>query len=383
MSGISLYIHIPFCRRKCGYCDFYSVVPDAQRSASLVDAVGKELDAWSRSLGPGQCVRTVFVGGGTPTAINTDSLCRLFDHVAQFLRRRPPSEFTVEANPETLNQENLDVMQRAGVTRVSLGAQSFRLDDLAVLERNHSVGDIDHALALIRRSAIREVNLDLIFGIPGQTVDAWGESLERAIASGVTHLACYGLTYEPGTRLYDRRARGEVRPCGEDEEAAMYELAIQTLTDAGFEHYEVSNFAKPGSRCLHNLAYWHNQPYVGVGPSAASYVDGERSRNIADVDEYVRRIRHGESPVIEAERLSGRARAGETAMLRLRLTEGIDRARFTADTGLDPVELFADPIRSHAAGCRIAVTPTHIRLTPAGFLIADVVIADFIRAASG
>ncbi|MGB9624896.1 MAG: radical SAM family heme chaperone HemW [Phycisphaerae bacterium] len=378
MVDAGLYIHVPFCRTKCGYCDFYSRVPAEGQTGRYVDAVLTELAGGPAAPGGLARVRTIFVGGGTPTILPVVELSRLFGALGELARRDGVSEFTVEANPASLDDAKSQVLREAGVNRVSIGVQSFAAGELRTLGRRHQAEDVAPTVRLVQRWGFSHINLDLIFGIPGQTEWSWGESLRRAIDLGPDHIACYGLTYEPGTPLDRRWAEGAVDPCGEEAEARMYECAIDTLTGAGFEHYEISNFARPGARCEHNLAYWRNEPYVGLGPAAASYFDGVRTRNVADIEQYIRRISLGQSPVIESERLGARARAGETAMLQLRLTDGIDRRRFERQTGFDALALFADVIPSHVAGRRLSVTPTHIRLTRSGLLIADSVMADFI-----
>lgn len=377
MKPAGLYIHIPFCMAKCHYCDFFSVRPAPGRITPLVTALVRELAA-SPIEREGLPVRSIFVGGGTPTALPSGELGRLFRVLNRLNRRDHPAEFTVEANPATLDETRISILRDSGVNRISLGAQSFNLVELDTLGRIHGPEDILRTVDLVRRSGIGRLNLDLIFGIPGQTRASWGRSLAEAIGTGVEHISCYALTYEPGTLLYERRTRGLIQPPDEELEAAMYEQAIDTLTAAGFDQYEISNFARPGAACLHNLGYWTGEPYIGIGPSAAGYINGHRLRNVADVDEYVRLVMAGESPVIERERLDPRRQAGEAAMLELRLCAGIDRERFRERFGHDPVTLFGDAIGVHTANGRITVTPTHVRLTRVGQLVADAVIADFL-----
>ncbi len=381
MTDVGLYIHVPFCRKKCGYCDFCSIVADTDIMHRGVDALLGELDSGPAGIALRGRVRTIFVGGGTPTVLPPAELGRLLQafKCANRLTDAGP-EFTVEANPATLDPTRADLLREAGVSRISIGAQSFDQRELDTLDRSHHPDDVHRTVSIARQVGIKSINLDLIFGIPGQTLSTWASSLEQALALEVNHVSCYGLTYEQGTPLHRRLRRGEIQACDEESEAAMYEYAIDRLTAAGFEHYEVSNFARPGSRCEHNLRYWRNEPYVGIGPSAASYLAGERTQNVADVRQYIERIAAGRSPIATRERLDAKARAGEAAMLRLRLIEGIDRKQFEEKTGFDPMTLFVGAIERHAGDCRISVTDTHIRLTRAGLLIADAVMADFIDA---
>lgn len=372
----AVYVHVPFCRRLCGYCDFYSIVPELEGVAPLVDALLRELERCCER--PDLAVETVFVGGGTPTSLPPGELRRLLDRLGKLAPPATTLEFTVEANPETVTPEIAQVLVAAGVNRVSIGAQSFDPAELAVLERGHRPKQVAETVAACRAAGLTQVSLDLIFAIPGQTLESWLASLSAATALRPEHLSCYSLTFEPGTRLFERLGAGTVTPVDEELDATMYERAIDVLAASGYVHYEISNFARPGCQCRHNLAYWHNQPYLGIGPAAAGLVDGVRYRNVADVAAYTRAVAAGRSPRVEQEQRSTEQRARETAMLELRLTEGIDRRRFEQRYGRDPVELFAEPIQRHGTRGLLEATTTHLRLTRPGLLLADTVIADFL-----
>lgn len=381
----SVYAHVPFCHTICGYCDFYSVVLDRSAASPLVDALLAELDHWlDRTTVEAQ---TIFVGGGTPTTLPPADLARLLGRLRSLRADRRPRdagpdddgfEFTVEANPATVAPDVAEALAAAGVTRVSIGAQSFDPSELRVLDRIHHPRQVAQTVHACRAAGIERINLDLIFGVPGQTLDAWLRSLHAALELEPEHLSCYGLTYEPGTPLFDRLARGQVARVDADVEAAMYEATIDALARAGLRQYEISNFARPGRECRHNLAYWHNEPHLGLGPSAAGLVDGVRYRNVPDASAYGGAVREGRSPQVEQERLEPERRARETAMLELRLIDGIDRARFAARFGRDPADLFADALARHVPGGRLACDDGAIRLTRAGLLVADSVIADFL-----
>lgn len=371
----SLYVHVPFCRRLCGYCDFYSQVLDPDTVGPLVDAVRSELTGATR--GGGLTVDTIFVGGGTPTVLPADQLARLLAAL-QACAAGPDVEFTVEANPATVTAEMADVLASAGVNRVSVGAQSFNPAELDVLDRTHRPEQVGETLATCRRAGIRRLSLDLIFGIPGQTLACWRESLQAALGLEPEHMSCYGLTYEPGTPLRERLDAGSVQRVDPDLEADMYETTIDVLAAAGLAQYEISNFARPGAECRHNLRYWHNEPYLGLGPAAAGFLNEVRYKNVADTAAYVAAIRAGRSPRAEEERLPPERRVRETAMLELRLTSGIDRRRFAARYKEDPVALFAAAIEPHRADGLLVVNETSIRLTRRGLLLADTVIADFL-----
>ncbi len=371
-----LYVHVPFCPRKCGYCDFYSLVPDGSMMEPLVDALLAELS--TAVDGPSIRIETIFAGGGTPTFLPRRGLERLMRALGAIAARDQVREFTVEANPGSLDEDRAAILRDHGVNRVSLGAQSFDERELHWLDRIHRPDQIAACAEVVRRRGFEHFNLDLMFGMPGQTAASWHRSLDRAIELGPDHLACYGLTYESGTPLHGRLERGEVTPAAEEVEARLYEEGIAHLAEAGFEQYEISNYARPGARCLHNLRYWHNRPSVGVGPSAAGYLNGRRWRNVPDLAEYMRRVRAGLSPVVETETLGERARAGETAMLALRLVEGIDRGRFRETTGFDPHELFGEVIEGYVSAGLLAADSERIALTDRGRLVADRIMADFL-----
>jgi oxygen-independent coproporphyrinogen-3 oxidase len=371
----ALYVHVPMCRSRCAYCDFYSEVVRPGVVAALVSAILAELERASRTRT--LSFRTLFVGGGTPTALPTHALERLLRGCAGRLGGLGP-EFTVEANPATVDAATADMLVRAGVNRLSLGAQSFLPAELAVLERAHAPAAIAETVETCRVAGLRHFSLDLIFGIPGQTLATWRQSLAAAISLEPEHLSCYGLTYEPGTRLHTRLTRGEVKQVDPDLEADMYELAIDTLAAAGYQQYEISNFARPGAECRHNLTYWRNEPYLGIGPAAAGYVDGLRYKNVADTDAYICAINAGETPYCEQEHLDPAQCARETAMLALRTTTGLDCRRFSERFGLDPLHFFATAIDKHAGNGLLEADAGRIRLTRRGLLLADRVIADFL-----
>jgi oxygen-independent coproporphyrinogen-3 oxidase len=352
-------------------------VPAVGQTGLLVDALVRELAVYAArgTVGP---FDTVFVGGGTPTVLPADELRRLLGALQQHTVAVGDVEFTVEANPATVTPATADLLVAAGVNRVSLGAQSFDPAELRVLDRAHAPEDVPRTVQTCRAAGIRQLSLDLIFGIPGQTPASWAASLAAALALAPDHLSCYGLTYEPDTPLRARRDAGLVHPVDEDLEAELFERTIDTLAAAGFEQYEISNFARPGSRCRHNLRYWRNEPYLGLGPSAAGFIDEVRYKNVADTAAYTAAVAEGRSPRCEEETLPPQRRARETAVLELRLIEGIDRRRFSARYGIDPVALFGDALTRHTANGLLVVTGTHVRLTRRGLLCANVVMADVV-----
>lgn len=369
-----LYVHTPFCETKCGYCDFYSIPLAERDTAALTHAIVRELRR--RVPGAGPPITTVFVGGGTPTLLPYDELTLLLRTITELSRSHAVTEFTVEANPGTVDDAKAALLTRAGVTRVSMGAQSFFASELAALERIHHPADIPRAVEVLRAHGIGEINIDLIFGIPGQTLDSWRASLARSIDLGVDHVSCYGLMYEPGTKLTAQRKAGRVTPCDESLEADMFLAMLDTLGRAGFEQYEISNFAKPGRRCAHNLIYWRNEPYIGAGPSASGCDGRQRYKNVADVGRYVRMIEANDDAVTERETIDRETLMLEMVLMQLRMVEGLSIERFRARTGEDPIALFRPKLNRLVEAGLITVSDSAIALTREGFLVADSIIAD-------
>ncbi len=373
-----LYIHVPFCETKCGYCDFYSVPTKDRQTAPLVSALERELEV--RLTDPPYPVQTVFCGGGTPTILPTEELRTLLSAIGRYVTLSDLTEFTVEANPATVDDDKATALRDGGVTRVSMGAQSFFPEELATLERLHTPDDIAPSVATLRRAGIEQINIDLIFGIPGQTVQTWRESLNRAIELEPDHIACYGLTYEPDTRLTAMRDHGRMTPCEESLEVDLYGTTIEQLTAAGYDQYETSNFAKPGFESRHNLIYWRNKPYVAVGPSAAGCYHDHRYKNIADVNAYVRQIEAGGSAEASTEVITREMLMHEMLMMQLRLVEGLSVTDFTKRTGANPLELFTGVIKRLGHRDLVTASDTHIALTPQGRLLSDAIITEFALA---
>lgn len=331
MQEKSLYIHIPFCRSKCGYCDFYSVPYREQLATPYIEALCDQISA------AGAGVSTVYIGGGTPSVLNPSDLRRLLLAVRGLVRTE--TEFTVEVNPESASREKLKLLFDGGVNRLSIGVQSFDGRKLRRLGRIHTAEEAREAIYAAEKVGFKNVSVDLIFGVWEETLDGWRRELETVSLLPVEHISCYALTYEKDTPIFKARKEGIVSPLGDEVVADMYLYAIDYLVPRGLEHYEVSNFATKGFRCRHNLSYWDNGAYLGLGASAVSYTDGVRRRNISDVNEYISKARKGESTVVLSERLSDIKRAKETAAVKIRTKEGIDFRWFREKTGFDIEEI--------------------------------------------
>jgi oxygen-independent coproporphyrinogen III oxidase len=369
-DGCGLYVHVPFCDGKCRYCSFYSKPIASHDSQRLVHALTVELDRYRSAE-----VRTLYVGGGSPTALPLNQLTELVHTLA--VRWPATAEFTVECNPGQTNAAVLDMLREAGVSRLSFGVQSFHDHELKLLGRRHSVRQATDSVRQALDAGFESVGIDLIFALPGSTPDSWRYTLEAAIALGVPHISAYSLSYEPGTALSDAAQRGEIKRLDEDTDRAMYDLAIDCLAAAGIAQYEISNFARPGCECLHNQGYWENRPYIGVGPSAASYWQGARTTNVSDIDDYIRAVEAGFSAEEERSCPDADERICETAILNLRRREGVDRAGFRRATGVDFLKTFARPVERYRRLGLLDVDETQIRLSRAALAVADSVLVDF------
>jgi oxygen-independent coproporphyrinogen-3 oxidase len=367
------YVHVPFCAHHCGYCDFTV----ATGHDHLIDLYVEALTAELASLGEPQPAQTVFMGGGTPTHLNARQLERLLAAIRRWLSLGVDHEFSVEANPGSLDTDKVQVLAEYGVNRISLGAQSFQPHLLRTLERNHDPADVARAIALVRDRMAR-VSLDLIFGVPGQTMAEWDADLRQALALEPDHLSTYGLTFEKGTRLWKQRQRGEVQSLAEEAELALYQHTMDVLTGAGFEHYEISSFARPGGRCRHNQVYWANHAYFGFGVGAARYVRGCREVNTRDLQGYLRRALADEPAAFQSETLAPEERARETIGLNLRRAEGIHRPSFRHQTGFDLDALVGPSLTRHTALGLLVDDGGSVRLTRAGKCVADTVLEDLM-----
>jgi oxygen-independent coproporphyrinogen-3 oxidase len=360
------YVHVPFCRHRCGYCNFTVVAGRDDLIDRYLEALAIEL-SWLQTPQP---VDTLFIGGGTPTHLAPSQLTKLLQLVRHWFPLQPGGEWSVEVNPSDLSAEKAERLVRAGVNRISLGVQSFRDEKLRILERDHRGPQIRAALQQARQH-FATISIDLIFAAPGESLDQWRQDLAMAMASGVHHLSVYGLTYEKGTTFWGRRLRTELVPVKEQVERDMYLLAIDTLTGHGWRHYEISNFARPGFRCRHNEVYWKGEPYYAAGPGAARYLNGRRETNHRSTFSYMKRVLAGQSPTAESDDLTAEERAREQFVLRMRMLEGVSRAEFLAATGFDVDQLVGPQLQRFAEAGLIVHQGDQVRLTRAGLLVSD------------
>ena len=371
----SAYIHVPFCARRCGYCNFTLVAGREDLIEPYLDALARELSF----LQTPKPVETLFLGGGTPTQLKGNALRRLLAIVLQWHPLAFGPEFSVEANPEDLDMQTVEALAEHGVTRVSLGAQSFNPEKLRSLEREHSSADNRRSVELLRSKRL-DVSIDLIFAAPGETLDGWRSDLESAIALAPDHISTYGLTIERGTQFWNRQRRGAISSASEELDRAMYETAIDRLSAAGFEHYEVSNFARKGKRCRHNEAYWLGEEYYAAGPGAARYLHGVRSVNHRSTTTYLGRVLAGKSPISDSEELNPYERALEVLVFALRRREGVDREWFKAKTGKSLDSLVGQTLQPLIEQKLMADNGRQICLTRDGLLVSDSICSRLLTA---
>jgi oxygen-independent coproporphyrinogen-3 oxidase len=367
-SPLGIYVHVPFCAARCGYCDFNTYVPDGPgQQDGFVEAALVELGLAARGLG-GRPASTVFFGGGTPTLLGARGLVRLLDGVRESVGLAPDAEVTTEANPESVDSDTFAVLRDAGFTRVSVGMQSSAPHVLRALDRVHTPGRAVAAAREAREAGFDHVSLDLIYGTDGESDSDWERTLDDALSAEPDHVSAYALTVEPGTALAAAVRRGTARPPDDGDQARRFLMADQRLLRDGLEWYEVSSWsASPEARCRHNIGYWRSSDWWGIGPGAHSHLDGVRWWNVRRPADYARRLGAGESPAAGREVLSAEQRAMETVLLRLRMREGLP-VDALSEAGLSAVEGQVECGRAVVVGDRI-------RLTREGRLFADAVAA--------
>lgn len=370
-----LYLHIPFCERKCVYCDFYSI-ESTHLIDAFVDRLLIELDL--RADAQHTCT-SIFFGGGTPSLLTPSHLERILDRVALRYSIAADVECTMECNPGTVTREKLDAYRALGVNRLSFGVQSFVSEELQFLARIHSAEEADDAMRLARAAGFENVNMDLMFALPPQTLGSLGYSIDRMLALEPDHISAYSLIFEPGTPLYAQWRKGAVKPHPEELDAAMYALTMDRLGEAGYDQYEVSNFARNGKRCRHNLTYWHSEDYVAVGPSAHGLLDGMRYWNHRSLTAWSERIDRRELPQANTETLDPIDQRTEFAFLHLR-ADGLPVDRFADRFGID-LRTALQPDLAHWMDAGMVVDDgATLRLTREGYAVCDEITVKVIDA---
>ncbi len=374
MAGI--YVHIPFCRKACTYCDFHFST-NLSRRTDMVRAIAQEASLRRDFFGDDRPLDTLYFGGGTPSLLEAEDWELLLRQLRQDFTFRDGFEFTVECNPDDLDQERLAMLKGFGVNRLSIGVQSFRDQDLELMNRSHRADQAVNAIRWAREAGFENLTADLIYGIPDLDLDAWQENVVQMISSGVNHVSAYALTVEERTVLANQVTKGSVAIPEDEVFEAHYFLLIDLLEAAGFEHYELSNFSKPGYRSRHNSSYWNGAAYLGLGPSAHSYKVHTRSWNLSNNAKYLQRMEAGASPIASSEELTIKDRTNEYLMTALRLSAGVDLVRLAEEFGYNLAEQEAGLIEAYRKSGLLVREGQILRLTKSGKLLSNAIISDF------
>lgn len=350
----------------------------AELHPAYINALVKEIS----SARPDRPISSVYFGGGTPTILRTGQLTTILDAIRTRFAVETDAEITLEANPGTLDPEKLQALRRAGFNRISLGVQSFEDEFLHTMGRIHTAQQALDAYTWVREAGFDNIGIDLIYALPGQSRMDWQRALDRAVLLGPEHISLYELSIEAGTVYAERLALGSITLPSEDDQLEMYEAAIRTLSAAGYERYEVSNFARPGFRSRHNQVYWRNESYYGFGAGAVRYLDGHRCTLVKTVPDYIKRIEQGHDTAESCEELTGRALMGETIMLALRTIDGIDLGAFEQRFGVSLLSTYEGILRELKDEGMVELTDTHLKLTYAGMLLADRIAQEFLEISS-
>lgn len=372
MAGI--YVHIPFCARRCVYCDFFSVTQHSFMDA-YINALIKEAKCRRTELHDA-VFRTMYLGGGTPSQLSVERLIALVNGLRNVLLLNNLQEFTIEVNPDDVSLFYMKWLHSIGVNRVSMGVQSFVDDELKLMQRRHDAQAVSAAIENIRQAGIDNISIDLIYGIPGQTMDTWRYSIDQAIATAAQHISAYSLSYEEGTPLWQMRESGQVKEIDEDTCIAMYNMLVESLSAAGFEHYEISNFAKSGFHSCHNSSYWDGTPYLGLGAAAHSFDGQLRRYNPSDIEEYLLKV-NSDGIAYEEEHLQWWERYDELVMLALR-AHGVDLSMVHERFGQDVYNYIIGCAERHISAGNLTVNNGRLRLTSDGVMLSDSVIRDLM-----
>ncbi|MCI8611210.1 MAG: radical SAM family heme chaperone HemW [Clostridiales bacterium] len=376
---LGIYVHVPFCRSKCAYCDFYSFAPgDDTIYERYVNALLSHMEYYKSAVSQ-RTPDSVYIGGGTPTALPEEQLLRLIRGVRHAFHLAKNTEFSVEVNPATVTYKTLVRMRRAGVNRISIGLQSAHAGELQALSRIHSRGEFEQCFRDARRAKIENISVDLMFGIPRQTQESLLGSVDYVTRLHPEHVSLYNLKIEPGTPFY--KLRHQLPLPDEDMEFDMYRAACAMLEKRGYKQYEISNFARPGKMCKHNLKYWNCEEYLGLGPSAHSYFNGTRFSFVPNVQAYIKGIEHIQNDIgitVSSEEIKGKARMGEYIMLKFRLSDGLPLGEFQRTFGSDFLELYGAKLPFYLKKGYMVRRGDNIALTHAGMFVSNYILSDIL-----
>ncbi|KAF0825580.1 radical SAM family heme chaperone HemW [Cytobacillus firmus] len=371
------YIHIPFCEHICHYCDFNKVYLKNQPVKEYLDSLDKEMDLALKET-PASRLDSIFVGGGTPTALNGKQLEQLCSTIKRQLPYDSFTEYTFEANPGDLSKEKLQILHDAGVNRLSFGVQTFNDELLKRIGRSHRAKDVLQSIEAAKEVGFDNISIDLIYSLPGQTLQDFKDTLETSFTLDIVHYSGYSLIIEPKTVFYNLMRRGKLPTPGEDVEAEMYDLLMEQMDKHGFAQYEISNFAKPGYESRHNITYWDNEWYFGFGAGAHGYVNGLRRSNHGPLKKYMEQIEKGQLPILEEHKVPLEEQMEEEMFLGLRKKAGVSISRFKEKFGKDPLVHFENQIKQHTEKKLIIAGEEHIKLTRRGRFLGNEVFQSFI-----
>ena len=375
---LGLYLHFPFCISKCPYCDFNSYqLKENSQISSYISALYQEITAYSQKLKKSK-IKTIYLGGGTPTILSGVQIYNILEFCKGKFTIDKKAEITIEANPGTLDGEKIKLLVESGINRLSLGAQSFNNLILKKLGRIHNTQDIVDSYFLARKKGFNNINIDIMFALPDQTTEDLQATLKKAVSLKPDHLSLYNLSIKPGTEYYEDYKRNNLKLPSEDEEFDMYNWAINFLKENNFEHYEIANFARPHKRSIHNLIYWQNQPYLGIGAGAYSFIRGYRYMNYENPERYIKEIMSGKLPIDNGEKLSLRKRMIETIILGLRTKDGIGYKKFKTRFGVNLNDIFSKQINKLINLGLLKKGDSKITLTNKGIFLANTVFREFV-----
>lgn len=373
-----VYIHIPFCHQICHYCDFNKVFFKNQPVDAYIETLGLEMKMFTERYRDQLHIETIFLGGGTPTALSATQLQRLFVLIKQYIPQDFLQEFTTEANPDELTHDKLVVMKNNGINRLSIGVQSFNEDILSRLGRTHSNQHVYKTIQLAKDIGFTNISIDLMYGLPGQTMEQWKDTLEKALELDLLHYSAYSLIVEPKTVFYNLMTKGKLILPGEDLEADMYEVLMNAMESKGINQYEISNFAKPDFHSKHNNLYWDNVSYAGFGAGAHGYANGIRYANIGPIKKYMDAIESGEFPVNSTHEVTANERMEEEMFLGLRKVSGVNKHHFEEKFGVSMEEVYGQALSKHISRGSIVIKSDTVALTRKGRFIGNEIFQSFL-----
>lgn len=375
---LGLYIHIPYCIHKCGYCDFNSHPIKHDEVDQYIDVLVAEMKHYAKIYSDTNIIKTIFLGGGTPTTLTVYQLERILKECVKEFKVAPDAEITIEANPATIDIEQMKSIRQTGYNRISIGVQSFDKAELKLLDRAHGPEEVHSTVDCARKAGFDNLSLDLMFAVPNQSLSSWESNLDKALEKNPEHLSTYNLTIEQGTAFSKLQSSGKLIMPEDGHQLELYKKTIEHLNKKGFHHYEISNFARQGKECKHNISYWENTNTLGLGAGASSYINGTRFKNINLPAHYIRQVKEEKTAVEYSETLEPRQAMGETIMLGLRLIKGISIHQFEKRFQISFKNLFGNITSNLKEKGLISVEKNNLRLSKKGLFLADSVILEFI-----